>query len=109
SVEECTPPPQLSCKERFLTGHRIEYADALPGFLVFSDETLMGGRFLIDIVGCLIAENDVQTNIEVVVVDLTAQFVGQHTAGEEDDPGMTGQVFAARLQQARSGGCRAIV
>src|SRR5207249_3566993 len=87
------PPPGL------LVHDRIEDADLLPVVLVLLDELLVAGVLLVLIVGRLVLEDQVQSDVEVAVVDVAVEVLAANASGEVDGAIVIGQVLLAGLNK----------
>jgi hypothetical protein len=84
----------------------IEHAGATPEVLVFCNELVMPWRILIAIVTGLVGEDDMEPNVEIAVVHLALQILGDFAAGKENGARMIRQVFFAPRNQFFAIRCR---
>ncbi len=77
----------------------VEHPDTSPVVAVLVDEDQMLGSGLVRIMGGLIAKDDMQTDLEIAIVDLTLVFGSQRTDGEERHTGVVLQIGMAGPDQ----------
>src|SRR5262245_52482646 len=87
----------------------VEHADTLPVRLVLLDELDVPRGLLVGVVRLAAIENDLQSDVEIDLIDGASQIGHERSGGEENRSRMPGEILAARLDHLLDGGGGAIL